>query len=385
VKVLHVVAAVSRDLTDPAAILAQRRPLTEQVEALAAAGVENIVLQVAGRDATLVRNGVQYRFVADRWPARAVIHLPLRVRWIPAFGRLARALRPDVIHVHGLANSWQIVALKRRVPRVPMLAQDRATRPERGVRGVLQRWAFARTDAVAFATREQAAPFRDAGLLRADVPVFEVIAGSCEFTPGDRTAARARSSLRGDPCLLWVGHLTDNKDPLTMLDAVARAVPELPDAQLWCCFGRAPLRERVEARIAADPRLRGRVHLLGFRPREELEAFYRAADFLVLGSRREGCPWVCIEALACGTPVVATAIAPIRAITAGDTAGCLFPPGDAAAAARCLIDIRTRDSATLRASAREQFDRKLSWPAIAEQLIAAYRSLIDRTRPGDSA
>ena len=105
----------------------------------------------------------------------------------------------------------------------------------------------------------------------------------------------------------------------------------------------------------------------------------------MLGSRREGCPWVCIEALACGTPVVATAIAPIRAITDGDTAGCLFPPGDAAAAARCLIDIRTRDSAALRASAREQFDRKLSWPAIAEQLIAAYRSLIDRTRPGDSA
>lgn len=379
------VTAVSRELTDPVAILAQRRPLTEQVDALAAAGVENEVLQVAGRDDTVIRNGVEYRFVADRWPASVLIHLPLRVQWIPAFGRHARALRPDVIHMHGLDSSLQMVALKRGMPTVPLLAQDRATRPERGVRGALQRWGLAHADGVAFAAREQAGPFREAGVLRQDARVFEVIAGSCVFTPGDRGTARASTGLHGDPCLLWVGHLTDVKDPLTVLDALARAVPELPDAQLWCCFGRAPLRERVEARIAADPRLRGRVHLLGFRPREELEAFYRAADFLVLGSRREGCPWVCIEALACGTPVVATAIAPIRAITDGDTAGCLFPPGDAAAAARCLIDIRTRDSAALRASAREQFDRKLSWPAIAEQLIAAYRSLIDRTRPGDSA
>jgi glycosyltransferase involved in cell wall biosynthesis len=307
------------------------------------------------------------------------------VRWIPAFGRLARATRPDVVHVHGLTNALQIVALARHLPRIPLLAQDRATRPERGVRGAFQRWALAHVDGVAFAAREQAAPFRDAGLLPPDTPVFEVTAGSCAFTPGDRDTARASTGLRGDPCLLWVGHLSDKKDPLTVLDAVARAAPDLPDAQLWCCFGGAPLRERLEARIAADPRLSGRVHLLGFRPRHELEAFYRAADFLVLGSRHEGCPWVCIEALACGTPVVATTIAPIRAITGGETTGCLFPPGDAAAAARCLIQIRTRDSATLRASAREQFERKLSWPAIADQLVAAYRSLIERTRRGDSA
>ena len=58
--------------------------------------------------------------------------------------------------------------------------------------------------------------------------------------------------MRGAPAVLWVAHLDANKDPLTVLDGVARASAVLPDLQLWCCFRDAPLLEAVKDRRTRD-------------------------------------------------------------------------------------------------------------------------------------
>jgi glycosyltransferase involved in cell wall biosynthesis len=297
------------------------------------------------------------------------------LRWIPSFGALARSLQPDVLHVHGLAHPLEMVALKRALPDVPLLAQDRSGSPARGVRAMVQRRGLARADGIVFADRAQAAAFVAAGVLDAAKPIFEVAAGSCNFVPGDQRAARAATGLHGDPCLLWVGHLSDTKDPLTVLDAVARLAGNLPDPHLWCCFQTAPLRSEVERRIESDPRLRGRVHLLGFRPRAELEQYYRAADFFVLGSDHEGCSFAAIEAVACGTPVVATEIPGFQPMTARGV-GARFPAGDAAAAAEALVACARRDRRSHRKAARALFEDTLSYEVIARRLREAYGALI---------
>jgi glycosyltransferase involved in cell wall biosynthesis len=375
VKVVHIVSAISRDHRDPAEILAQRWPLTEQLDALSRSDVECVVLQVAGWDDVLRRDGVTYRFVRPRWPVRPIIRLPLMLRWIPSFGLLARSLRPDVLHVHGLAHPLEMIALKRALPTVPLLAQDRASRPARGVRSVVQRWGLAKAEGIVFADREQAAAFVAAGVLDATKPIFEVAAGSCTFMPGDQRSARAATGLHGNPCLLWVGHLSETKDPLTVLGAFARVVARLPDPQLWCCFETAPLRSEVERRIEADPRLQGRVHLLGFRPRAELEQYYRAADFFILGSHHEGCSYAAIESVACGTPVVATQIPGFKPMTARGV-GARFPVGNAAAAAEALVECAHRDRVSQRKAARALFEDTLSYDVIARRLREAYGALI---------
>src|SRR5262249_61769777 len=141
----------------------------------------------------------------------------------------------------------------------------------------------------------------------------------------DAVAARAATGLHGDPAVLCVGHLDRNKDPLTVLDGVAAAVPDLPRLELWWCFGAAPLLPAVEARIARDPALRGRVHLLGRVPHEQIEQLMRAADLFVLGSHREGSCFAVIEALAAGLSPVVTDIAPLRALTANGALGPFWP------------------------------------------------------------
>jgi glycosyltransferase involved in cell wall biosynthesis len=285
------------------------------------------------------------------------------------------ALAPDVVHLEGLLPRG-VRALAGTLPAVPILAQDHATRCPRGWRRWWYRRAFAPLAGVAFADRSQAAPFLAAGVLRPGIRVFELLADSSWFTPGDQAGARRATGLFGDPCLLWLGRLDANKDPLTVLDAFARAIPALRDPHLWCCFGTpSPLETAVVRRVAEDRALAARVHIMGARPHADVEPLLRAADFFVQGSHHEAMGVAAIEALACGTTPLVTAIPSFERITAGGAVGGLAKPGDAASMATHLVAWAQRDRGALRRQARAHFERALSFDVIGAQLRAVYDTL----------
>ena len=123
--------------------------------------------------------------------------------------------------------------------------------------------------------------------------------------------------------------------------------------------------------------LRDRVRLLGTLLHAELEQYFRAADFFVQTSHREGSGYSVLEALACGTTPLVTDIAALRRIVG--EAGSLTPVGDAAALAEAMVSWSHRDRATLRRAARDRFERDLTFDAIGRDLRAAYQTLVDRT------
>jgi glycosyltransferase involved in cell wall biosynthesis len=257
---------------------------------------------------------------------------------------------------------------------VRLLVQDHADRVPRPWRRFPAARAARSYDAVAFTSREQAAPFFAAGLFAPELPVHEVLEGSTHFTAGDAVAARHALGIHGNPCLAWVGRLDDNKDPLTVLEGLARAVERFADPHLWMCFRAAPLRARVEERIRDDVRLRGRVHLMGPLPPERVELLLRGAEALLQGSWRESTGYGVIEALACGATPVVTDIPSFRVIVGG--AGLLWARGDAASLAASLGELATRDRAALRQAALDQFAAALSWDAIGRQLVGTYAAVL---------
>ena len=191
-------------------------------------------------------------------------------------------------------------------------------------------------------------------------------------------AARASTGLHGDPAVLWVGHLNENKDPMTMLAGVSMAARRLPDLQLWCCFGTAPLQAPVQRHIDADPHLRNRVHLLGKVAHERIETLMRAADLFVLGSHREAMGVSVMEALACGLPPVVTDIPSFRALTRNGTVGALWPCDDIDALSKALLSVARRPRQETRAAVRAHFESKLSFAAVGRALVAAYDRLLER-------
>ena len=352
-------------------ILAAWRALEMTARAAADAGFETVVVQAAWRDEELVRDGIRYRFVRE--PEGAMGRVLRRLR--PRLAGAVREMRPAVVHLQGLGFPH---ARAFSGSGAAVLAQDHLDRVPAGWRLAERRHALRRIDGTLFTAAEMAAPFVEAGVLRPGIPVYEVLEATSAFTPGDVDEARKRTGIGGHPCILWLGHLDANKDPLTILDAVSRVLPALPGLRLWMCFGKAPLEAQVRARLAAEPELAARVTLRGRAPHAEVEALCRAADFLVQGSHREGTSYALLESLACGCTPLVTDIPSLRRMTGGGAVGGLFRPGDAAGLASLLASFGNRPRVELRRTARAHFERHLSPAALGRELGAAYEAAARR-------
>jgi glycosyltransferase involved in cell wall biosynthesis len=355
------------------ALLERWPTLADIAEAVAGAGIEVSVLQAARHAERITRNGVDYRFV-DVGGANTPASCGRR------FADALAGTGVNLLHAHGLGyvETASAVAGHLRRP-VPVLFQDHADRPPRWWRRARQRRAFAKASGIAFTSLEQARPFLAANLFTPSVRLFAIPESSSRFTPGDRTAARNETGLYGDPCVLWVGRLTRGKDPMTVLEGVAQAAANLPGLRLWCAFGAAPLLSEVRARIDGDPRLAGRVRLLGRVPHARIESLMRAADLFVSGSRAEGSGYAAMEAMACGVVPVLTDIPAFRALTRGGRIGYLWPCGDGRRLADALL-AATRGGVS-RERVRAHFDATLSFQVLGRLWARAYaRVLGDRQR-----
>jgi glycosyltransferase involved in cell wall biosynthesis len=356
----------------PSELLESWATIGDVAEAASRCGVRVSVVQACTHSARLERNGVRYYFLPFATESGSPGMTPLV--------ELLRTLAPDVLHVHGLGFHRQVASLATLVPDAPIILQDHASRPPRLWRRAAWRRALSFAAGIAFCAAEQARPFASAGLLSPHTRVYAIPESTTRFVPGDRQQARVTTGLRGDPALLWVGHLDANKDPLTVLDGVSAAARALPGLQLWCCFGVAPLLRPVRDRIAADPCLRDRVQLLGRVPHERVEQLMLAADIFVLGSHREGSGYSLIEALGCGLPPAVTDIPSFRALTGAGTVGRLWPCGNSQALSRVLQSLAARRGDDMRAAVRAHFERELSFAALGAKLTAMYQDVIECAR-----
>jgi glycosyltransferase involved in cell wall biosynthesis len=128
--------------------------------------------------------------------------------------------------------------------------------------------------------------------------------------------------------LLTVGRIDTEKNPLLLVEALARLEQEQPGRYLLRWVGRGPLEQAVSRR-ARTLGVEERIELQGYVPfGPALLDLYRRAHVFVHVSLTEGVPQVLVEALACGTPVVATDVGGVSAALDRGDAGLLVPPGN---------------------------------------------------------
>jgi glycosyltransferase involved in cell wall biosynthesis len=353
----------------PEEILAAWPALSRVARATREAGIDVMVLQVAAYDERLEKDGVVYEFIREPGKPRGPVLWPRKLM------ARAAALEPDVVHVHGLGFPVQTWLLNRSMPDARILVQDHCNHPPRRVFRPIHRWGLAAADAVLFTEATLAQRFVQAGVLRADARVMEALEVSTDFTHGDIDDARRRTGIDGDPCLLWVGRLNANKDPLTILNAFVLVADRLPGAQLYMCYTHDTLLPQVRARVNAESAIRERVHLLGKVPHTQMQDLYRSADFFVLGSAHEGSGFAILEAMACGVSPIVTDIPAFRAITGGEV-GAMFEVGDAAACAEAMVRLAHGDRATQRARTLGRFQTALTYEEIGKQLRRAYEAIL---------
>lgn len=194
------------------------------------------------------------------------------------------------------------------------------------------------------------------------------------FRPGDREASRRRLGVPGR-LLLSVGNLV----PLKGHDLVIQAMPALSGATLFI-VGDGPEEVALKA-LAQSCGVADRVRFLGRVAQPDLPALYGAADVLVLASSREGWANVLLEAMACGTPVVAASVGGTPEVVVAPEAGRLFPqrtPESIATAVAALLAAPPSRAAT------RAYAEKFSWDATTAGQIELFSSIIgiDRLERG---
>jgi teichuronic acid biosynthesis glycosyltransferase TuaC len=186
------------------------------------------------------------------------------------------------------------------------------------------------------------------------------------FMPLDRVAAKQKYGVRGK-CVLSVAGLV----PLKSHHVTIAAVANLPDVTLMIA-GQGPERAALQAQIDASGAAH-RMKLLGAVPHGDLPVLYNAADVFVLSSTREGMPNVVLEAIACGTPVIATPVGGNVEVLADPRAGSTYPVGNDAALTAALARFFATpvDRDDVRASAG-----RFSWAATTRAQILQFQTLL---------
>jgi glycosyltransferase involved in cell wall biosynthesis len=140
--------------------------------------------------------------------------------------------------------------------------------------------------------------------------------------------------------------------------------------------GDGPLRAAAEE-AAVQAGVAARVTFLGLR--KDAPDLLSASDVAVHSSLREGLPRVVLEALAVGTPLVATAVGGVPDVVTDGVTGLLVPPGDPAALARAVVATLAEPAA---AAARARAGQAAVQPFTARQMLdeqhALYRRLLAR-------
>jgi len=204
-------------------------------------------------------------------------------------------------------------------------------------------------------------------LERIDV-VVPGVAGAYRPLPPEEVAAFRRRLELPERFLLHVGTLQPRKNVPLLLDALALLGRD--ETPLVLVGGKGWLYDAIFARVAALG-LERRVRFAGYVDDDDLPLWYNAAAALVLPSRYEGFGLPIVEALACGTPVVAANASSLP--EAGGAAALYFAPDDADELAACLANVLDRPelATRVRVEGPAQASR-FSWTRAGQETAAVY-------------
>jgi len=267
-----------------------------------------------------------------------------------ALSEIITRLDPDLVHAHSAKAGFlgRIAARNAGVSAVytPHILPFRKCRRglKRWIYGALERYAARSTEfliAVSDAERDAAV---EARLLRPEqiVVIPNGIVAEDYYCPERRQTVRDALGVDGATKLVGaVGNLRPQKDYETLIKAAA-LVPACESLR-FVIAGEGPLHGKLTALIRRLG-LADRFVILGWY--EDIPGLLAALDIFVMSSWQEGCPYALLEAMASGTPVVATAVPGIEEIVVDGRYGRLAPAGDAQALARAIQQAISDSEAT---------------------------------------
>jgi len=334
--------------------------------------------------------------------------------FLPEFARGVRSFaesegrRYDLLHSHYWLSGWVALELRKgwRVPVIQMfhtLGHLKKTVAANGGLSEARERTRVETEVMGLADRVVAATPADKSQMvefyGADPARITVVLPGVDhdlFHPIPRAEARRYVGLANssEHMLLFVGRLDPVKGLNVLFEALCLLLRELaPSWQGRICLAviggdsaesAGALREEADCLDDVKERygLQEMVAFLGSRLQETLPYYYSAADVCVMPSLYESFGLVALEAMACGTPVVASRVGGLPYVVRDGETGLLVPDNDPAALAEKLRQLLTEPELRKRLGAQaSEVAREYSWQRVAAENLSLYRQALATSLP----
>jgi glycosyltransferase involved in cell wall biosynthesis len=324
-----------------------------------------------------------YFYTPKFWRERYGEFFLLSVR--KAFARAVTEFRPDIVLAPwAYPDGWASVELGHAAG-LPVVVKVHGSdvRVLRHYRGRRERTAeaLARADGIVAVSKELVGQMLDLKINPEKIHVAYSGVDRELFHPGSREGARRRLGLSRDvPIILFIGNLV----PVKGIDRLVEACALLArGGSRFVCYliGQGSQRPALERQIGSVG-LQDEIRLLGPKPHDELPDWFRAASVFVLPSRSEGLPTVLLEALACGTPFVASRVGGIPELAHFGPCRLVRPddPDKLAEAIRLTIELGPAPDEVAAAQPRLR-----SYDEEAAELLEFLETVHARKQPHDAA
>jgi D-inositol-3-phosphate glycosyltransferase len=218
------------------------------------------------------------------------------------------------------------------------------------------------------------------------------------FRPISKVEARKQLGISlKEKVVLYVGRFDKRKGIETLVRATSELRTQLDQGEeidpkqlkLLVVGGSDPneadgAERRRIGEIVAELDLTANTEFVGMIGHDRLALYYTAADVCVIPSHYEPFGLVAIEAMACGTPVVASAVGGLKFTVISEETGLLVPPHDVAKFAQAIERILTDEvwARKIRKQASARVQQNFSWTGVAIQLSDLYRHLLAQSLLG---
>ncbi len=302
--------------------------------------------------------------------------------WLELYRAVGR-IRPRLVHVHGYKASILAgaAAFAHRIPVVATYHSVAAKAGERSRR--LSRYHAVETHvlmhvrAAAAVSEQIAAELVTRGVSRERIRVIPN--GIASPSLGGPTESKPGAVEEFRPCILSVSRLAPEKNLHLVIAAIAELRLEFPDIGLVVA-GDGPLLEQLKQQ-RKDLNLEEAVRFSGFVA--DVRPLLTSADVFVLASQTEGMPISILEAMALGTPIVASHVGGIPVMVEPENEALLVRPNDLRSLTegirRMLVDEELR--AKLARNARRRFERDFSAERMARSYAHLYEELVPQPSP----
>jgi glycosyltransferase involved in cell wall biosynthesis len=295
--------------------------------------------------------------------------------------------RFDVVHTHS-AKAGVLGRMAAHFAGVPVIVHTPYSLPFRQelnqgasywlyylIEKILGRW----TDVMIATSKAEYREISDSGIIALDrVPLIHNCVDLGSYTYQYDSRAKSKSDLgwpADQPVVGTVARISPQKGIQTLLESAPLVREQIPNVR-FVIVGEGELRAEIEERMLALG-LNGTWTMVG--QRDDYLRFLRAFDVFAFPSLWEGLPYAPIEAMAVGTPVVATAVAGTTDLVSHEETGLLVPARDEKSLAEAIVRVLTNDDL-----ARQLADRGRSFVAASfneekpvEQTLEAYRQALE--------